>query len=204
MVSFKYEIRDKLRRPWYDIHLTVAQRIQADYDITTSSVSSIISSTHSSTVSRSSSDLATGAADSPAFFLSASNSFVLLARHAFHSSMSRRRCAISSAETLLSSAASSSSNRLLYSRRFFRIFFCSSLGSRVWGRGRHKNCLNLSSWLRDRSCPLKSQMVYPDSGCGKSQRRSLKGRLELTEFRKALASDVRYRPEGSQAISLIP
>jgi hypothetical protein len=45
-----------------------------------------------------------------------------------------------------------------------------SLERRVGGRGRHRNCLNLSRELCASCWPLKSQMVKPGSGWRECQR----------------------------------
>lgn len=91
------------------------------------------------------------------------SSFFWSVRHAFHSSTSRLRRAMSSALTLLSSAASSSSNARLYSRRFLRTCLCFSFVNRLIGRGRQINCLNLSCICFISSCPRKSQIAKPFS-----------------------------------------
>ncbi len=119
---------------------------------TTSSICSTTSSTQTSISSLFSSFWSL-------WFFSSPNSFLRIARHAFHSSTSLLRSATSSALTLLSSAASSSSKTRENSRRFFRICFCLSFESNVRGLGRQMNCLNRSWMCFTTSCPRKSQIA---------------------------------------------
>jgi hypothetical protein len=170
-------------------------------------MASISSSIHSCTSSFSSggSDAPLAASTTP----SASRSRLTRARHAFHSSTRRFLWATSSLLALLSSAASSSSNVRLYSLRFRRVAFCVSFGSKVRGRGRQMNCLNLSMICFSCSIPRKSQTAYPFSIYNGAKVYSaglfIGGKIrQLTECRHTLALVATNRPLGSHSRSVIP
>ena len=129
-----------------------------------SSISSSTSSTISSTTapspfvlpSASASSSSSSVSGRPNSRLSAFNSSSSRSRHASHSFRTRRRSSTMAPFSLSSSILSCSSKSLLYSRRFLRMVFCSSLLRSVGGRGRQESCLNLSMCSSRRSSPLKS------------------------------------------------
>lgn len=142
----------------------VRARCPYAHDIIVSSVSSTNSSIHSSTFSSSLVSSTTLWTSFPLAFLASANRAVFRDRQASHSAISRCRRASFSAEPRFSSAASSSSKARENSLSS-RLTLCrASLERRVGGRGRQRNCLNLSSWLETSSDPLKSQILYPGSG----------------------------------------
>lgn len=128
---------------------------------TISSDSSTISSTISSMTWSSLSSVflikpSVGSSGKPSSLLSAFTSSSHISLQANHSLRSLRLCSTTAKSAEDSRSASSWSKVLLYSRRFLRICFCSSLVRRDAGRGRHSHCLNLSTGS-SRSCsPLKS------------------------------------------------
>ena len=135
----------------------------AAYLLITSSVSSTISSTISSTSSDPSSFFAPFSILLPKLGtapLTSSpgrpSSSVVAFRQARHSSNSRRRISTTARFAESFFARSTSSKIRLYSRKFLRIFFCSSFDRREGGLGRHENCLKRSTGSSRRSVPRKS------------------------------------------------
>jgi len=78
-----------------------------------------------------------------------------------------------------------------------------SLDSSVCGRGRQRNCLNLSCCSATSSAPVNAQILYPGSGCS-SALDVVYATAKLTLDRHAEACVPTYRPDGSQARSVTP